>query len=103
MIDSNFLKKNQENFLSESEIEAEINSEIINTDIGYNDEELKASTTEDLIVLRKAIFSYLKSPNLKKRNPNYLKLFKRINEELKIRNLIEDNKSKSNKKVIKKY
>lgn len=63
-----------------------------NTDIGYNQDEIKATTTEDLIMLRKAIFSYLKSPILKKRNPNYLKLFKRINEELQKRKLTQEEK-----------
>lgn len=72
--------QNDENQISENTIE------IINTDIGYNNEELKATSTDDLIVLRRAIYSYLKSPNLKKRNPNYLKLFRRLNEELKNRN-----------------
>lgn len=60
-------------------------SENKNTDIGYDHTEIAATSTEDLLVLRRAIYSYLKSPNLKKRNPNYLKVFKRINEELKLR------------------
>mgnify|MGYP000878440859 CR=1 FL=1 len=84
MGDSIIFNKNDDTLFSE------ITPEIINTDIGYNHEELKATSTEDLIVLRRAIFSYLKSPNLKKRNPNYLKLFRRLNEELKNRNLTEN-------------
>jgi len=67
-------------------------TEIVNTDIGYNQEELDAQTTDDLLVLRRAIFAYLKSPTLKKRNPNYLKLFKRINVEIKKRKILEDEK-----------
>ena len=75
----------------------------INTDIGYNQEELDSTSSEDLFILRKAIYSYLKSPNLKKRNPNYLRLFKKINQELRIRKLIEDEKKNQFfKKVINK-
>ena len=59
----------------------------MNTNIGYEKEELKKTSTDDLLILRKAIYSYLKSPNLKKRNPNYLKLFKRLEEEIKTRNI----------------
>jgi hypothetical protein len=74
----------------------------INTDIGYDQKELNSTSSEDLFILRKAIYSYLKSPNLKKRNPNYLKLFKRINDELKIRKLLEDERrNKIFGKVIK--
>jgi hypothetical protein len=62
------------------------------TDIGYSQDEIIATSTEDLLVLRKAIYSYLKCPNLKKRNPNYLKVFKRINEELRKRKAINPQK-----------
>ena len=71
-------------------------SEIINTDIGYNQKELDATSTDDLVILRRAIYSYLKSPTLKKRNPNYLKLFKRIKDELKTRKSLEEGKSNLN-------
>merc|ERR1712151_408433 len=64
----------------------------VNTDIGYDKEELNNTTTEDLLILKRAIYSYLKSPNLKKRNPNYMKLFKRINEELKRRKGTQEEK-----------
>ena len=74
--------------------------EIFNTDIGYNHEELKATPTDDLLVLRKAIFAYLKSPNLKKRNPNYLKLFRRLNEERKSRSSAEKDKFNKNKDKV---
>jgi hypothetical protein len=86
MRDSFFITQNDDTFISES------STEIKNTDIGYNHEELAATSTEDLIVLRKAIYSYLKSPTLKKRNPNYLKLFQRLNEELKTRKLTDKDK-----------
>ena len=71
-----------------------------NTDIGYSQDEIIATSTEELLVLRKAIYSYLKCPNLKKRNPNYLKVFKRINEDLRKRKAInpqKDLKAKANK------
>lgn len=78
---------NNETFLSNDN-----KNENKNTDIGYNQEEINATSTEDLIIIRKAIFAYLKSPNLKKRNPNYVKAFKRINEELKKRKIKEEEK-----------
>jgi len=68
------------------------NIEKANTDVGYDKDEIKQTSTQDLIMLRKATFSYLKSPNLKKRNPNYLKLFKRITEELHKRKLTQEEK-----------
>jgi len=86
---SNINSKYEENSI------IEYSSEPINTDIGYSQDEIIATSTEDLIMLRKAIYSYLKSPNLKKRNPNYLKVFKRINEELKKRKLKPEDKNHS--------
>ena len=87
--------QNDETFISE------ITTEIVNTDIGYNQEELDATPTDDLMVLRTAIYSYLKSPTLKKRNPNYLKLFKRINEELNRRKLLEEDKTVKKFEIVK--
>merc|ERR1711957_494794 len=78
-------------------------TEIVNTDIGYNQEELDATTTDDLLVLRRAIYSYMKSPTLKKRNPNYLKLFKRINEELKERKVLEEEKTGKKSEIGNKF
>ena len=91
-----FLTNHQtdDSFISESI------SEIVNTDIGYNQEELDATTTDDLLVLRRAIYSYMKSPTLKKRNPNYLKLFKRINEELKERKVLEEEKTGKKSEIV---
>ncbi len=57
------------------------------TDIGYSQDEIAKSTNEELIIISRAIHSYFHSRNLKKRNPNYMKAFKRINEELKKRKL----------------
>merc|ERR1712032_444276 len=95
MRDSILISQNDDTLISENM------PEIINTDIGYNHEELQATPSDDLLALRRAIYSYLKSPNLKKRNPNYLKLFRRLNEELKIRNLTDKDKTKKSEKFEK--
>lgn len=52
------------------------------TDIGYDQNEIAATSTEDLIILQKAILNYLRSPSLKKRNPKFLILLTRINSEV---------------------
>merc|ERR1711957_617450 len=52
--------------------------------------------TEDLLVLRSSIYSYLKTKKLKKRNSKYMDVYIRINKELSLRNA--ENKSKENPK-----
>lgn len=55
------------------------------TDIGFQTEEIKKTSTEDLIILRSSIVCYLQSKKLKKRNANYMIVLIRINKELKQR------------------
>jgi len=45
-------------------------------------DEIKKTSTEDLIILRSSILAYLKSKKLKKRNSNYMSVFLRMNYEL---------------------
>lgn len=97
MKDSIIVFKNEETLLNENAIE------LIKTDIGYNNEELKATSLDDLLILKRAIYYYLKSPNLKKRNPNYLKLYKRIIEELRERNPLGQKQNSKSEKVINKF
>ena len=66
------------------------------TDIGFHMDEIKQNTTEDLLVLRSSIYSYLKTKKLKKRNSKYMDVYIRINKELSLRNA--ENKSKENPK-----
>lgn len=56
-----------------------------NTFIGFNVEEIKKTSTEELIIIKKSIVGYLKSTKLKKRNANFYDVFKRISRELKKR------------------
>jgi len=58
------------------------------TDIGFQMDEIKKTSTEDLMILRSSIVSYLKSKKLKKRNSNYMGVFLRINQELSLRKRI---------------
>lgn len=58
------------------------------TDIGFQMEEIKNTSTEDLLIIRSSILSYLKSKKLKKRNANYMGVFFRINQELSLRKKI---------------
>lgn len=85
-------------FQSEETFSSESNLETENTDIGYSKDEIKATSTEDLLTLRGAILSYLKSATLKRRNPNYLKVFKRINKELLKRKAFNTEKPNKNNK-----
>jgi hypothetical protein len=55
------------------------------TDIGFQIDEIKSTSTEDLINLRKSLLVYLNSKKLKKRNGNFAHVFKRISHELKER------------------
>lgn len=55
------------------------------TDIGFDKDEIKKTSTEDLLTLRKSILVYLKSTKLKKRNANFMDAYQRINDELKER------------------
>ena len=57
-----------------------------NTFIGFDQTEINKTSTEDLLSLRKAVYGYLKSTKLKKRNGNFMEVFYRINNELKKRN-----------------
>lgn len=52
------------------------------TDIGFKQEEIRKTTTDDLLNLRTSILGYLKSKKLKKRNAKFMEVYIRINEEL---------------------
>lgn len=60
------------------------------TDIGYDKNEIKSTSSGDLVNLRNSIVGYLKSKKLKKRNANFMQVFSRINEELKKRKTIKE-------------
>ena len=53
-----------------------------NTFIGFDQEEILKSETEDLLTIRRAVYGYLKSTKLKKRNANFMAVFHRLNKEL---------------------
>jgi hypothetical protein len=55
------------------------------TEVGFDFNEIKLTTSEDLYNLRKSILLYLKSKKLKKRNGNFMEVFQRINLELRRR------------------
>ena len=59
----------------------------LNTNIGYDSNEISATSTEDLFSLQKAILKYLKTSKLKNKNPNFLRVLKGINEEISIRKI----------------
>jgi hypothetical protein len=56
------------------------------TNVGFEKEEIKNTSTEDLLNLKYSIAGYLKSKKLKKRNMKYMLVFQRITKELKLRN-----------------
>jgi len=57
-----------------------------NSFIGFRQEEIDQTETEDLLTIRRAVYGYLKSKKLKKRNANFMEVFCRINREIKKRN-----------------
>jgi len=65
------------------------------TEVGFNKQEIKKTSTEDLLTLRKSILLYLKSKKLKKRNANFMDVYYRINEELKERKHISKKEEES--------
>lgn len=62
-----------------------------NSYIGFDKEEIRMTPTADLITIRKAVLGYIRSTKLKKRNVNFLEVYKRINSEIKEREVNERN------------
>jgi hypothetical protein len=56
-----------------------------NTFIGFDEKEIKQTSTEELFVIRKAVSGYLNSKKLKRRNANFKEVYRRINQELRSR------------------
>ncbi len=48
-------------------------------------DEIKKTSTQDLMILRSSIIAYLRSKRLKKRNSNYMNVYVRMNYELNLR------------------
>jgi len=73
-----------------------------NTFIGFDQEEIEKTSTNELLMVRKHVYEYLKSTKLKKRNANFIEVFKRINKELRTRNILpaKQLKEKRNGKEI---
>lgn len=59
-----------------------------NTFIGFDHEEIEKTSTNDLLTIRRAVYDYLKSTKLKKRNANFIDVFRRMTEELQKRNVL---------------
>jgi hypothetical protein len=55
------------------------------TEVGFDEQELLSTKSEDLSNIKAALYSYLKSKKLKKRNANYKNLYSRVCKELKRR------------------
>jgi len=62
----------------------------VNSNIGFDSEELKNSKTKDLLHLKNLVASYIKNTSQKMKNCEYLVLYKRILEEIKTRAKTED-------------
>jgi hypothetical protein len=56
------------------------------TNVGFEQDEIRKTSIEDLINLKYSIGGYLKSKKLKKRNMKYMLVYQRITQELKRRN-----------------
>lgn len=69
------------------------------TDIGFHMDEIKQNSTEDLLVLKSSIYTYLKLKKLKKRNSKYMDVYIRINKELSLR----ESQTKTKENLEKQY
>ena len=69
---------------------------VTSTFIGFDQKEIGKSSYDDLLYIRRVIYSYLTNPKLKKRNVDFKKAFVRINKELKQR---RKNKPESKTKI----
>ena len=58
---------------------------VTSTFIGFDQDEIGQSSYDDLLYIRRVIYSYLTNPKLKKRNVDFKKACVRINKELKQR------------------
>jgi hypothetical protein len=66
------------------------------TNVGFEVDEIRNTSTEDLINLKYSITGYLKSKKLKKRNMKFMLVYQRITQELKQRNESGEYSSVSN-------
>ncbi len=72
-----------------SELKTNFGSRFVrNTFIGFDEEEIKTTSTEDLLLIRGAVYGYLSSKKLKRRNANFKEVFERISEELADRKVL---------------
>jgi hypothetical protein len=55
------------------------------TDLGFDKDEIKTQSTDDLVLLKKSILSYIHSKRLKKKNHSFVQIYKRIKQELNLR------------------
>jgi hypothetical protein len=53
--------------------------------VGYDEEEVKRTSTEDLLILRKTILAYLKKNSSRKRSVSFREVYSRIMDELERR------------------
>lgn len=77
------------------------NTIIKGTDIGYDKDEIKNTSTEDLITLRKSIIGYITSKKLKKKNQKFIDVYVRVTAELKNRKIktdLRNNQVKTNRR-----
>ena len=68
----------------------------MNSNIGYNTEEIKSSLNKDLIHLKQLVLSYLTNTSQKLKNCEYKILYKRIIDELKLRSVQKDLSKETN-------
>jgi hypothetical protein len=71
-----------------------------NSFIGFDQDEIENTTNDDLLTIKRAIYKYLKSTKLKKRNANFMEVFYRINKEIKKRKLSYKKGWVSLKKIV---
>ena len=68
----------------------EIMGKTFQTDVGFDFDELKNTSTEDLVSMKESIVLYLSSKRRKIKNMNYRDLYNRITVELENRNQLKE-------------
>jgi hypothetical protein len=84
---------NKQDFISDSDKSStvsSIKSKNMKAYVGYEVEELKKTSFADLKQLKITVFKYLKSSSQKYKNSEYVLLYKRVINEINIRNGLEE-------------
>jgi hypothetical protein len=70
------------------------------TNVGFDFDEIKQTSTDDLVSMKESIAFYFSSKKRKIKNFNYRDLYERINAELEVRKKVEEEKTKEEREKL---